>query len=283
MGGVGSLYWGRSQTPYRTLATSGPAPVISTLGPSTNRDLKMILCPKSWKDFQHYKDRNPPWIRLHKALLDNYDFQCLPVASRALAPMLWLVASDAIDGQFDGSHEKLAFRLRQTEQEIQKALKPLIDKGFFEVVQHASDLLAESKQSAVPETETLQRQRQSKDSPPDGVSDSVWRDFLRIRKAKRAPMTDTALSGIRAEAEKAGLTLQQALQTCCARGWQGFKAEWLETQAGRLSVVGVTVPGPQGPDPALAKLDEDAKRAAPPPAEIREKMAQLRLTAKGAH
>jgi len=144
--------------------------------------------------------------------------------------MLWLVASDAIDGQFDGSHEKLAFRLRQTEQEIQKALKPLIDKGFFEVVQHASDLLAESKQSAVPETETLQRQRQSKDSPPDGVSDSVWRDFLRIRKAKRAPMTDTALSGIRAEAEKAGLTLQQALQTCCARGWQGFKAEWLNDQ-----------------------------------------------------
>ena len=36
-------------------------------------------------------------------------------------------------------------------------------------------------------------------------------------------------------------------------------------------------------DPALAKLDEDAKRAAPPPAEIREKMAQLKLLVKGAH
>jgi len=30
-----------------------------------------------------------------------------------------------------------------------------------------------------------------------------------------------------------------------------------------------------------AKLDEDAKRAAPPPAEIREKMAQLKLLVKG--
>jgi hypothetical protein len=65
---------------------------------------------------------------------------------------------------------------------------------------------------------------------PDGVSDSVWTDFLRIRKAKRAPMTDTALDGIRHEADKAGLTLQEALQMCCARGWQGFKADWLAEQ-----------------------------------------------------
>ena len=43
-------------------------------------------------------------------------------------------------------------------------------------------------------------------------------------------MTDTALEGIRAEAEKAGMTLSDALSTCCARGWQGFKAKWLDDQ-----------------------------------------------------
>lgn len=72
--------------------------------------------------------------------------------------------------------------------------------------------------------------RSDKLPAPDGVSDSVWTDFLRIRKAKRAPMTDTALDGIRQEADKAGLTLQEALQVCCARGWQGFKADWLADQ-----------------------------------------------------
>lgn len=78
-------------------------------------------------------------------------------------------------------------------------------------------------------TETDNRKQKPSASalPPDGVSDSVWADFLKIRKAKRAPMTDTALDGIRHEAEKAGLTLQEALQTCCARGWQGFKAAWI--------------------------------------------------------
>ena len=62
---------------------------------------------------------------------------------------------------------------------------------------------------------------------PEGVSESVWSDFLVIRKAKRAPLTATALEGIEREASKAGMSLQQALQMCCARGWQGFKAEWV--------------------------------------------------------
>lgn len=64
-------------------------------------------------------------------------------------------------------------------------------------------------------------------TPPDGVSLQTWEDFKTLRKAKRATVTETAISGIRREAEKAGVTLQTALETCCERGWQGFKAEWL--------------------------------------------------------
>lgn len=62
---------------------------------------------------------------------------------------------------------------------------------------------------------------------PDGVSDSVWQDFQKLRKAKKAPITETAIAGIKREAQKAGYSLQQALQTCCERGWIGFKAEWV--------------------------------------------------------
>ena len=62
--------------------------------------------------------------------------------------------------------------------------------------------------------------------PPDGVSLQTWEDFKTLRKAKRATLTETALNGIRREAEKAGISLQTALETCCERGWQGFKAEW---------------------------------------------------------
>lgn len=61
---------------------------------------------------------------------------------------------------------------------------------------------------------------------PDGVSEQVWNDFSALRNKRRAPITETALKGIQREAEKAGITLEEALSTCCERGWQGFKAEW---------------------------------------------------------
>lgn len=111
------------------------------------------IVPKNWRDFQHYKDRNPPWIRLHRGLLDNKDFQRLPVASRALAPMLWLIASESVDGVINADPDDLAFRLRTTEKEISVALRPLLEKGFFLPVQDASTPLAGRLQSAVPETE----------------------------------------------------------------------------------------------------------------------------------
>lgn len=61
---------------------------------------------------------------------------------------------------------------------------------------------------------------------PPNVDPQTWADFLRLRKAKRAPVTATAIEGIEREACKAGITLQDALQTCCANGWQGFRADW---------------------------------------------------------
>lgn len=65
-------------------------------------------------------------------------------------------------------------------------------------------------------------------SPPDGVSIKVWADFLKIRKAQKAPVTETAIEGIRREAGKAGFALEDALRTCVERGWRGFKADWVK-------------------------------------------------------
>lgn len=105
---------------------------------------------KNWAEFQHYKDRSPPWIKLHKTLLDNFEYQCLPLASRALAPMLWLLASESNDGLIDADFKKLAFRLRTTEKEVEEAIIPLITNGFF---LGDSDVLAGRKQDDMPEAE----------------------------------------------------------------------------------------------------------------------------------
>lgn len=112
----------------------------------------MRLIPKNWQQFQHYKDRCPPWIKLHRDLLNDRAFMLLPVASKALAPLLWLLASESKSeqGDFDASVEELEFRLRLTPKEIETGLRALIDKGFFIV---ASGVLADRKQPAIPEGE----------------------------------------------------------------------------------------------------------------------------------
>lgn len=63
---------------------------------------------------------------------------------------------------------------------------------------------------------------------PEGVSDSIFKDYMEVRKAKKAKWTQTALKGLVRESEKANISLQEAMQLCCERGWVGFKADWLK-------------------------------------------------------
>jgi hypothetical protein len=59
-----------------------------------------------------------------------------------------------------------------------------------------------------------------------GIDPDLARDFLAVRRAKKAPLTPTALAGIVREAGKAKLSLEAALRVCCERGWSGYKADW---------------------------------------------------------
>ena len=70
---------------------------------------------------------------------------------------------------------------------------------------------------------------------PETVSEQVWQDFQTLRRAKKAPLTSSALSRIDKEAGKAGILLEAALIECCARGWVGFKADWMQGKAGPLN------------------------------------------------
>ena len=58
------------------------------------------------------------------------------------------------------------------------------------------------------------------------VTEQTKSDFKKLRLAKKAPITERAITAIRNEAQKAGINLETALIECCARGWTGFKADW---------------------------------------------------------
>jgi hypothetical protein len=77
------------------------------------------------------------------------------------------------------------------------------------------------------ETETYKEKEIKKMQAPSGVSPDVWDSFVAQRKASRAVITETVIKSIQREANKAGWTLEQALAECAARGWRGFKADWV--------------------------------------------------------
>jgi len=113
--------------------------------------------------------------------------------------------------------------------------------------------------------------------PPD-VSQQVWDDWVTLRKSKKAPITKTVLDGAIVEAKKLGWTLEQFLIEWCNRSSQGLKAEWI-VKPNPADKVRLTVASSNEPDPALLKIAEDAKKAAPIPLEVLAKMAELRKKA----
>lgn len=88
---------------------------------------------------------------------------------------------------------------------------------------------------------------------PEDVSEQVWTDYLAQRKAKKSPVSETVVAGIRREAEKAGWSLDAALAECVTRGWQGFKADWVKDAA-----------KPQAPPGANPLLKSLMAKQAPP-------------------
>ena len=230
----------------------------------------MLLQPKNWAVFQHYKDRCPPWIKLHRDLLNDRVYMRLPIASKAIAPMLWLLASESKDGVFDGSLDELVFRLHISEKEYQDGVKPLIDNDFFTVV---SGVIAECYQVAIPETERETETKTERDKnkrgsrlSPDFLFTGDWLAFCKQERPDLEPLQ----------------TFEKFKDYWIAQaGQKGVKLDWFATwrnwvrntnapKANPADIGRVTVPSKNEPNLVLLKIMEDEKKAAPVPDFVRQ-------------
>jgi len=185
---------------------------------------------KNWAEFQHYKDRNPPWIKLHRTLLDDYEFACLQDASKLHLMLLWLLASQS-EGRIPNDPKFLQGKLG-----LKSApdLKPLIDHGFLIQEQSASKPLAPDASKLRLETEA-ETYKEETYKPPEWIDRGVWDSWVLIRPAKaRTPASLKAavkkLEGFRT----AGFDPNEAVANSLANGWQGLfepKAKTAATQS----------------------------------------------------
>jgi hypothetical protein len=135
----------------------------------------MSLQVKDWNNFQHYKNRRPPWIKLYRELLDTPGWFDLSGDEAKALINLWLIASETNDGSLPAS-DVLAFRLRVASNVLADILNSLVSKGF---IVDASNVLAPCYQDASAEREgegeTDQRDNKSDVSVSDpSVLDLNW-------------------------------------------------------------------------------------------------------------
>jgi hypothetical protein len=241
-----------------------------------------------------------PWFRLYSEFAHDPKIQMLSEAmQRRYVMLMCLRCSETLETL----HEtEIAFQLRLSEAELIETKNLFISKNFIDrqwnlldsstmrVAKHrqkkkqegnANETLQKLPSNAI-DTDTDKNQIQKRTTAvatPEGVSDSVWQEFKSLRKAKKAPITQRAIDALTNEANKAGWTLEKALEECVVRGWQAFKADWVATKANPADIVRLTVPSKNEPDPALEKIKADEKKAAPIPLEVLAKMAELRRKA----
>jgi hypothetical protein len=158
---------------------------------------------KNFEKFQHYKDRNPPWIKLYNELLDDYEFGRLPDASKMHLIAIWLLASRSGNKiPYDS-----AWVARRINANTKVDLTLLACSGFIVVDQQvqgeeqdASTMLSDRAQDACLETEGEKSKvekeeiaaspRQTRKKPTRGLPDHFEMSASTLSHAKAFGFSD---------------------------------------------------------------------------------------------
>lgn len=79
--------------------------------------------------WQHYKDRCPPWIKMHRELLTDYEFTSLDDAEKSHLMLIWLLASQ-MDNSIPFDAEWIGKKISANSP---VNIQGLVSKGFIEI------------------------------------------------------------------------------------------------------------------------------------------------------
>lgn len=182
---------------------------------------------KNWDSFQQYRDRDPKWIKLHRDVLDDYGFDSLTEIQQCHLIKIWLLAAK-LGNKIPNDPKWIAKKIgAQSKVDIEQ----LVTSGFllpYGNVQECTDVYLEREGET--ETEGEKKHTSASVKKPDEISQQVWADWKRTR---RAPLTPTAWKKIKSELDAGvakGHTMDEMLSTAIEAGWRGFQLEWFENR-----------------------------------------------------
>ena len=206
---------------------------------------------KNWNEFQHYKDRNPPWIKLHNQLLDDYEFEMLADATKGHLLCIWMLASRT-NNEMMFDHKWIARKIGASSK---VDLDLLLDSGFIELQeaeQTASNMQqktivsvpSEEKRREETETEKSRGKKNAQaldyslwDSQPTELVLKEWLSHRKNKKATTSQLVITRMSKEINQALKYGYSADDCLSEAIERNWQGFKAEWIKNSGAKQTAL----------------------------------------------
>lgn len=134
---------------------------------------------RNWDRFQHYKNRNPPWIKLHRELLQDPRWFELEDFDVRLIVNVWMLAAGSENPGEIGTCEQVAFNVRADASNVLASLQRLESKGF---VESASNVLAPRLQHARPEGEERERREEGEKRKEEHRSIGNVENFVELAR-----------------------------------------------------------------------------------------------------
>ncbi len=88
---------------------------------------------RNWAKYQHYKDRRPPWVKLHGEILDDYEWIASDYRSRLLAVCL-LIVSGRLDNHIPNDSQWLAGQCAMRTADVKAGIERLLAISFLQAV-----------------------------------------------------------------------------------------------------------------------------------------------------
>jgi hypothetical protein len=197
---------------------------------------------RNWEKYQHYSQRNPPWIKLHNRMLDDYDYGCLPDSGKLLLITLFMLASRTdnnipTDPEWIRSKGMLKGKID---------LDPLIKAKFIEHVadcnQNASTMLADCKQNGGTEERRDRDREEERQMRLRALFEKLWSEYPKKKSkgdAEKAfnaikpdeQLVETMISTIRRAktsddwSKEGGKYIPYPATWLRARGWEDQETE----------------------------------------------------------
>ena len=146
--------------------------------------MESYLTIKNWNQFQQYKDRDPKWIKLHRDILNDYEFDQLTEIQQNHLMKIWLLASK-LDNKIPHDTTWIG---RQIGAKSKVDIKQLVTHGFllvYDNVQECTETYLETETEL--ETEKRESKARRRALPADLELSVIWKNYCVTERPELNP------------------------------------------------------------------------------------------------